>query len=167
VSHLSPAARNGQENFWRFLYKCRLLLQCKHQISVACCLRRQRSKLPASDSKSRQSRVRVLFHASQAECDLAKIGCGHLVTPTCHEYLTTIGWHLSSSTRHYSFGFAQGRRARQMTTLGRVSFAAYGARISKMPPKPRASAPGLDWFALSGAGATVPLIVVDDLKIIP
>src|SRR6476661_7665587 len=77
VSHLSPAARNRQKNFWRFLYKCCLLLQRKHQISVAGCLRGQRSKLPAADTKSRQSCMRVLFHSFQAQCDPAKIRCGH------------------------------------------------------------------------------------------
>src|SRR6266576_2250723 len=34
VSHLSPAARNRQENLGRLLHKRRLLLQRKHQISV-------------------------------------------------------------------------------------------------------------------------------------
>src|SRR5258708_6852572 len=81
VSHLSPAARNRQENLGRLLHKRRLLLQRKHQISVPPCLRGQRSKFPASYTKSRQSCVRVLFHALQAQCNLAKICCGHRVTP--------------------------------------------------------------------------------------
>src|SRR5882724_4911568 len=34
LSHLSPAARNRQENLGRLLHKRRLLLQRKHQISV-------------------------------------------------------------------------------------------------------------------------------------
>src|SRR5207249_10525173 len=34
VSHLSPSARNRQENLGRLLHKRRLLLQRKHQISV-------------------------------------------------------------------------------------------------------------------------------------
>src|SRR5438132_1476078 len=62
VSHLSPAARNRQENLGRLLHKRRLLLQRKHQISVPPCLRGQRSKFPASYTKSRQSCVGVLFH---------------------------------------------------------------------------------------------------------
>ena len=62
VSHLSPAARNRQENLGRLLHKRRLLLQRKHQISVASCLRGQRSKFPASSTKSWQSCVGVLFH---------------------------------------------------------------------------------------------------------
>src|SRR3989454_1519526 len=62
MSHLSPAARNRQENLGRLLHKRRLLLQRKHQISVPPCLRGQRSKFPASHPKSRQSFVRVLFH---------------------------------------------------------------------------------------------------------
>src|SRR3984893_14438029 len=57
VSHLSPAARNRQENLGRFLHKRPLLLQRKHQISVPPCLRGQRSKFPASYTKSRQSCV--------------------------------------------------------------------------------------------------------------
>src|SRR6266704_6061412 len=58
VSHLSPAARNRQENLGRLLHKRRLLLQRKHQISVPPCLRGQRSNFPASYTKSRQSCVR-------------------------------------------------------------------------------------------------------------
>src|SRR6266700_4401906 len=76
VSHLSPAARNRQENLGRLLHKRCLLLQCKHQISVALCLRGQRSKLPASYTKSWQSCVGVLFHALQAQRNPAKICCG-------------------------------------------------------------------------------------------
>ena len=60
VSNLSPAARNRQENLGRLLHKRRLLLQRKHQISVPPCLRGQRSKFPASYTKSRQSCVGVL-----------------------------------------------------------------------------------------------------------
>src|SRR6202049_4681210 len=45
VSHLSPAARNRQENLGCLLHKRCLLLQRKHQISVALCLRRERSKI--------------------------------------------------------------------------------------------------------------------------
>src|SRR5438874_13139863 len=60
-----PAARNRQENLGRLLNKRRLLLQRKHQISVPPCLRGQRSKFPASYTKSRQSCVRVLFHSSR------------------------------------------------------------------------------------------------------
>src|SRR6266550_1927838 len=81
VSHLSPAARNRQENLGRLLHKRRLLLQRKHQISVPPCLRGQRSKFPASYTKSRQSRVGVLFHPLQAQCNRAKVCCGHRVTP--------------------------------------------------------------------------------------
>src|SRR2546422_4184750 len=81
VSHLSPATRNRQENLGRFLHKRRLLLQRKHQISVASCLRGQRSKFPASYTKSRQSCVGVLFHPLQAQCNPAKVCRGHRVTP--------------------------------------------------------------------------------------
>src|SRR5712692_1167842 len=63
VSHLSPAARNRQENLRRLLHKRRLLLQRKHQISVAPCLRGQRSKFPAFYTESRQSCVRVFLYA--------------------------------------------------------------------------------------------------------
>src|SRR5438876_711889 len=67
VSHLSPAARNRQENLGCLLHKRCLLLERKHQISVVLCLRRERSKFPAFYTKSRQSRIRVLFHAFQAQ----------------------------------------------------------------------------------------------------
>src|SRR5467141_3767261 len=63
------------------LHKRCLLLQRKHQISVALCLRRERSKFPTSYTKSRQSRVRVLFHAFQAQGNPAKICCGHVAIP--------------------------------------------------------------------------------------
>src|SRR5438552_18010317 len=81
VSHLSPAAGNRQENLGRLLPKRRLLLQRKHQISVPPCLRGQRSKFPASYTKSRQSCVRVLFHPLQAQCNPAKACCGHVAIP--------------------------------------------------------------------------------------
>jgi hypothetical protein len=81
VSHLSPAARNRQENLGCLLHKRCLLLQRKHQISVALCLRRERSKFPTSYTKRRQSRVRVLFHAFQAQGNPAKICCGHVAIP--------------------------------------------------------------------------------------
>src|SRR6266849_6980874 len=81
VSHFSPPARDWQENLGRLLHKRRLLLQRKHQISVPPCLRGQRSKFPTSYTKSRQSRVRVLFHAFQAQGNPAKICCGHVATP--------------------------------------------------------------------------------------
>src|SRR6266480_4330095 len=81
VSHLSPAARNRQENLGRLLHKRRLLLQRKHQISVPPLLRGQRSKFPASYTKSRQSCVRVFFYPLQAQCNPAKVCCGHRVTP--------------------------------------------------------------------------------------
>src|SRR6266446_3581379 len=80
VSHLSPAARNRQENLGRLLHKRRLLLQRKHQIPVPPCLRGQRSKFPASNTKSRQSCVGVLFKPLQAQCNPAKVRCGHRVT---------------------------------------------------------------------------------------
>src|SRR5256886_13110413 len=54
------------------------------------CLRGQRSKFPASYTKSRQSCVGVLFHALQAQRNPAKICCGHRVTPYITEYLTII-----------------------------------------------------------------------------
>src|SRR5438132_8671020 len=97
VSHLSPAARNRQENLGRLLHKRRLLLQRKHQISVPPCLRGQRSKFPASYTKSRQSCVGVLFHALQAQRNPAKICCGHRVTPYITEYLTIIRRHMSTA----------------------------------------------------------------------
>jgi hypothetical protein len=50
----------------------------KHQISEPPCLRGQRSKFPASCTKSRQSRVRVLFHA---QGNPARICCGHVAIP--------------------------------------------------------------------------------------
>src|SRR6267143_4796423 len=81
VSHLSPAARNRQENLGCLLHKRCLLLQRKHQISVAPCLRCERTKFPTSHTKSRQSRVRVLFHAFQAQGNPAKICCGHVAIP--------------------------------------------------------------------------------------
>src|ERR1700730_2945722 len=81
MSHLSPAARNGQENFGCLLHKRRLLLQREHQISVALCLRGERSEFPASYTKSRQSCVGVLFHPLQAQGNRAKICCGHVAIP--------------------------------------------------------------------------------------
>src|SRR6266496_6814936 len=72
VSHLSPAAGNRQENLGRLLHKSCLLLQRKHQISVPPCLRGQRSKFPASYTKSRQSCVGVLFHPVQVSAILRK-----------------------------------------------------------------------------------------------
>src|ERR1700682_6520982 len=81
VSHLSPAARNRQENLGRLLHKRRLLLQREHQISLPPFLRRQRSKFPASYTKSRQSCVGVLFHPLQAQRNPAKVCCGHRLTP--------------------------------------------------------------------------------------
>src|SRR5215471_12085430 len=81
VSHLSPAAGNRQEDLGRLLHKRRLLLERKHQISVAPCLRGQRSKLSASHTKSRQSCVGVFFHPLEAECNPAKVCCIHRVTP--------------------------------------------------------------------------------------
>jgi len=53
----------------------------KHQISVALCLRRERSKFPTSHTKSRQSRERVLFHAFQAQGNPTKICWGHVAIP--------------------------------------------------------------------------------------
>src|SRR6266550_8867628 len=76
-----PAARNRQENLGRLLHKRRLLLQRKHQISVPPCLRGQQSKFPAPYTKSRQSCVGVLFHPLEAQCNPAKVCCGHRVTP--------------------------------------------------------------------------------------
>src|SRR6516165_9377070 len=81
VSHLSPAARNRQENLGRLLDRRRLLLQRVQQISVPPCLRGQRSKFPASYTKSRQSCVGVLFHPLQAQRNPAKVCCGHRGTP--------------------------------------------------------------------------------------
>src|SRR5215469_9936288 len=81
VSHLSPAAGNRQEDLGRLLHKRRLLLERKHQISVAPCLRGQRSKLSASHTKSRQSCVGVFFHPLEAHCNPAKVCCVHRVTP--------------------------------------------------------------------------------------
>src|SRR5207249_1405642 len=54
------------------LHKRRLLLRRKHQISVPPCLRGQRSKLPASYTKSWQSCVGVLFHALRLSAILRK-----------------------------------------------------------------------------------------------
>jgi hypothetical protein len=81
VSHFSPPARDWQENLGRLLHKRCLLLQREHQIPVAVCLRRERRKFPTSYTKSRQSRVRVLFHAFEAQGNPAKICCGHVAIP--------------------------------------------------------------------------------------
>src|SRR2546430_961563 len=81
VSYLSPATRNRQENLGRLLHKRRLLLQRKHQISVASCLRGQRSKFPASYTKSRQSFLGALLHPLQAQSKPSKVCRGHRVTP--------------------------------------------------------------------------------------
>src|SRR5207245_9818669 len=81
VSYLSPATRNRQENLGRLLHKRRLLLQRKHQISVASCLRGQRSKFPASYTKSRQSCVRFLLYPLHAQCNPANVCGGHRATP--------------------------------------------------------------------------------------
>ena len=81
VTDLSSAASNRQENLGRPLHKSRLLLQRRHQISVALCLRRERNKFPTSYTKSRQSRVSVFFHAFQARGNPAKICCGHVAIP--------------------------------------------------------------------------------------
>src|SRR6202035_6082603 len=97
VSHLSPAARNRQENLGGLLHKRRLLLQRKHQISIPPCLRSQRSKFSASYTKSWQSCVGVLFHPLQAQCNPAKVCCGHRVTPWITKYLTIIGRHMSTA----------------------------------------------------------------------
>src|SRR5438445_4833911 len=63
VSYLSPATRNRQENLGRLLHKRRLLLQRKHQISVASCLRGQRSKLLSYYTKRRQSCAGLLCNS--------------------------------------------------------------------------------------------------------
>ena len=81
VSHLSPATRNRQENLRRLLHKGRLQLKRKHEVSVPLCLRGQRSEFPASNTKSRQSCVGVLFDPLEAQCNPAKVCCGHRVTP--------------------------------------------------------------------------------------
>jgi hypothetical protein len=84
VSHFSPPARDWQENLWRLLHKRCLLLQRKHQISVALCLRGERSKFSTAYPKCRQSRVRVLFHAFQAQGNPAKVSGGHVAIPIRH-----------------------------------------------------------------------------------
>src|SRR5882762_7114104 len=75
VSHLSPAARNRQENLGRLLHKRLLLLQRKHQISVPPCLRGQRSKFlpptrkagnPAWEYSSTASRLSAILRKSAA-----------------------------------------------------------------------------------------------------
>jgi len=73
MSHLSPSARNGKEDFRRILDECRLLFQCEHQVSIALGLRGKRSKLSAADTECRCSGVSVLFHAVEAESNAAKI----------------------------------------------------------------------------------------------
>src|ERR1700704_3658009 len=98
VSHLSPDARNRQENLGSLLHKRRLLLQRKHQISVPPSLRGQRSKFPASYTKSRQSCVGVLFHPLQAQCNPVKVCCGHRATLSITEYLTIIGRRMSTAS---------------------------------------------------------------------
>src|SRR5260370_4336127 len=90
VSHFSPAARNRQETLGRLLPKHRLLLQRKHQISVASSLRGQRSKFPPSYATSGQFCVRVLFHALQAQRNPATICCHPWSTPIRQDYLTII-----------------------------------------------------------------------------
>jgi hypothetical protein len=72
VSHLSPATRNRQEIPGCLLRERCPLLQRKHQISVALCLRCERSKFPSFYTKSQQSNVRVRFHAFQAQGNLRK-----------------------------------------------------------------------------------------------
>jgi hypothetical protein len=62
--------------------------------TAAFCLRRERSKFPTSYTKSRQSSVRVLFHAPR---NPAKVCCGHVAIPIRqrqYTYLTIIGWHV-------------------------------------------------------------------------
>jgi hypothetical protein len=62
-----PAGRNRQENPGCIFDKHPLLLQGEHQISVAFCTRCERSEFSASYAKGRQSCVRVLFNALQAQ----------------------------------------------------------------------------------------------------
>src|SRR5438445_13402843 len=66
------------------------------------CLRGQRSKFPASYTKSRQSCVRVLFHPLQAQCNPAKACCGHVAGfPFVRESIVShhdySGWHVSTA----------------------------------------------------------------------
>lgn len=77
MSHLSPSARNGKEDFRCILDECHLLLQCEHQVSVALSLGGKRGKLSAADTERRRSVVSILFHAREAECNAAEICRGH------------------------------------------------------------------------------------------
>src|SRR6266480_1390980 len=80
VSHLSPAARNRQENLGRLLHKRRLLLQRKHQISVPpACEASEANFLPPT----RKAGNPAWEYSStlQAQCNPAKICFGHRVTP--------------------------------------------------------------------------------------
>src|SRR6516162_8615123 len=73
--HLSPAARNRQENLGRFLHKRRLLVERKHQISVppdcAACEAnflppRRKAGNPAWEYCSTASRLSAILRKSAA-----------------------------------------------------------------------------------------------------
>src|SRR6266852_435995 len=81
VSHLSPAARNRQENLGRLLHKRRLLLQRKHQISVPpACEASEANFLPptrkagnpAWEYSSTPSRVSAILRKSAAVIGLLR-----------------------------------------------------------------------------------------------
>ncbi len=96
VSHFSPPARDWQENLWRLLHKRCLLLQRKHQISVALCLRGERSKFSTAYPKSRQSRVRVLFHrlpGSGQSCESQRGSCGD--SHSSYESIVSHHWRMA------------------------------------------------------------------------
>src|SRR4051812_45815415 len=95
MSHLSKSAWNGQENLRCFLHERRLMLKRKRQVAVALRLGGQRSKSPASHTKGRQLRMRDLFYALQAQCNLPKICWGN------HETLIVSSPGLAGPLRRY------------------------------------------------------------------
>ena len=78
-SHPSPAARDREKNFGRFLNERLLLFQRKHQIAVTLFGGGQCGKNSASNAKIRLAHVRTFFRTRQAKRDPSEVGNFHQV----------------------------------------------------------------------------------------
>ena len=88
VSHLSPAARNGQENLRRLLHKGRLLLQGEHQISIAPLLARRAKRISGLTRKAGKPAWEY-SSTPQAQGNRCEISPrGHVATLMHQRYLT-------------------------------------------------------------------------------
>jgi hypothetical protein len=109
-SHLSPPSWNGQEEFWQFQNKFRLLVWREHQVPVPLILRCEGGKDPASYPEIGRPHVGAFLRPFEAQGNPTEIRCIHLESlplvidhATAHQFEIAVDYRPTEAHSAISF----------------------------------------------------------------